>query len=150
MIEKIKKLRAETGAPLEAIRSAFTQSHGDEGKARKFLTKFAKLTQAKKASREARAGLVEAYTHMGKIGVLVEVNCETDFVARNDAFRTFVHELAMHIAAADPNNTSELLAQPFIKDETVTVADRLAELTGKLGEKIVVKRFERYELGQKN
>ncbi|MBI3261454.1 elongation factor Ts [Candidatus Berkelbacteria bacterium] len=150
MIEKIKKLRAETGAPLEAIRSALAQSGGDEAKARKLLTKFAKLTHAKKASLEAKAGLVEAYTHMGRIGVVLEVNCETDFVARNDEFRTFVHELAMHIAAADPKNTSQLLTQPFIKDETMTVADRLVELTGKLGEKIVVKRFERYELGQTN
>ena len=147
MIEKIKKLRAETGAPLEAIRSALTQSGGDEAKARKLLVTFAKLAQAKKASRETRAGLVEAYTHMDRIGVIVEVNCETDFVARNNEFRTFVHELAMHIAAADPSDTSQLLTQPFIKDETMTIADRLVELTGKLGEKIVIARFHRIELG---
>ena len=147
MIEKIKKLRAETGAPLEAIRSALAQSGGSETNARKLLTKFAKLTHAKKASREARAGLIEAYTHMGRIGVVLQVNCETDFVARNGEFRTFVHELAMHIAAADPSDTSQLLMQPFIKDETMTVADRLVELTSKVGEKIVIARFCRIELG---
>ncbi|MFY9484232.1 MAG: elongation factor Ts [Patescibacteria group bacterium] len=147
MIEKIKKLRAETGAPLEAIRSALAQSGGDETKARKLLTKFAKLAHAKKALRVAGSGLVEAYSHMGRIGVVLEVNCETDFVARNGEFRTFVHELAMHIAAADPSDTSQLLTQPFIKDETMTVADRLVELTAKLGEKIVIARFSRLELG---
>lgn len=147
MIEAIKKLRAETGAPLEAIRSALAQSGGDETKARKLLTKFAQQTHAKKASREARAGLIETYTHIGRIGVVLQVNCETDFVARNDEFRAFVHELAMHIAAADPSDTSELLTQPFIKDETMTVADRVVELTGKLGEKIVITRFSRFELG---
>lgn len=147
MIEKIKKLRAQTGAPFEAIRRALSQSGGNEASARKLLAKFAKQTQVKKASREAKAGLVEAYSHMGRIGVVLEVNCETDFVSKNDTFRSFVHELALHIAAADPQDIAELLSQPFVKDETMTVGDRLAELTGKLGEKIVVARFSRFELG---
>lgn len=147
MIKKIKKLRTETGASLEQIRQALTQSGGDPDKARTVLAEFAKQTQAKKALREARAGLVEAYTHLGRIGVVLEVNCETDFVSKNDTFRSFVHELALHIAAHAPQDTAELLAQPFVKDETMTVGDRLAELTGKLGEKIVIARFSRLELG---
>lgn len=148
MIEKIKKLRAETGAPLESVRRALARSQGDEQAARRLIAKFGQERVAAKASRQARSGIVEVYGHLGKIGVVMEVNCETDFVARNEEFKDFVHDLAMQAAATNPASVKELIGQPFIKDEAKTVADLLGEVTGKLGEKIVVGRFKRFELGR--
>ncbi len=107
------------------------------------------LTKAdKRGEREARAGLIGTYNHDGRIGVSVEVNCETDFVARNDIFKGLVKDLTMHIAASNPADVEELLAQPFIKDPAKTVGDLVKEHNAKLGENIVVRRFSRIALGE--
>jgi elongation factor Ts len=99
----IKALREKTGAGMMECKAALTESQGDEDKAIEFLRKRGLASAAKKSGRIAAEGLVDSYIHAGgKIGVLVEVNCETDFVARGEDFRTFVHDLAMHIAAAEP------------------------------------------------
>jgi len=148
MINEIKKLRQQTGAPLEQIRLALQASRGDPTKAAKLLTEFGKQTAAKRAAKTASAGVVASYSHLGKVGVIVELNCETDFVGRNEQFHNFAHELALQIAAQDPKDAVELLKQTYIKDESKTVADLLAELSGKLGEKVVIGRFSRIELGQ--
>jgi len=107
------------------------------------------LTKAeKRGDREARAGLIGGYTHDGRIGVLVEVNCETDFVAKTDEFKDLVKDLTLHIAASDPQNVDELAGQEFVKDPSKTVGDIVKEANAKLGENIVVRRFERIELGE--
>lgn len=99
----IKALREKTGAGMMECKAALTESQGDEDKAIEFLRKRGLASAAKKSGRIAAEGLVDSYIHAGgKIGVLVEVNCETDFVARGEEFRTFVHDLAMHVAAAEP------------------------------------------------
>jgi elongation factor Ts len=103
----------------------------------------------KRAGKEANQGLVETYVHNeGKIGVMVEVNCETDFVARTDDFKKFVHELAMQIAAMKPKDVDELLTQTYIRDQEKTIKDLLKETLAKTGENIKIKRFCRYELGK--
>ncbi len=101
-IEDIKKLRAMTGAGMMAAKQALEQAGGDIDKAVDVLRLAGQATAAKKADREARNGLIESYTHSGRIGVLVEINCETDFVARTEDFKQFAHDVAMHIAAASP------------------------------------------------
>jgi len=93
--------------------------------------------------------LIGSYSHDGRIGVLVEVNCETDFVAKTDEFKELVKDLTLHIAASDPKNVAELLEQPFVKNPDVTVGDYVKEHIAKLGENIVVRRFSRFALGEK-
>ena len=132
-----------------------------EGAKQKLRERGAAIAE-KKAGRVAAQGVVNSYIHGGgRIGVLVEVNCETDFVARSDDFKTLVREIAMQIAATDPrwigneddapaeypDNELPLLKQPFIRDEKRTVQELVHEAIGKLGENIVVRRFTRYELG---
>src|SRR5262249_19581185 len=114
-------------------------------------------TAAKKAGREASRGLIESYVHSGRIGALVEVNCETDFVERTDDFRTLAREIAMQVAAtnptrisaSDPSNNGDvpLLDQPYIRDPGKTGQDLLNEAIAKLRENIVIRRFSRFELG---
>jgi elongation factor Ts len=101
-VEDIKKLREQTGAGMMKAKEALESSNGDYEKAVQWLREKGEASAAKKADREARAGLVEGYVHSGRIGVLVEVNCETDFVARTEDFKTFARDIAMHVAAANP------------------------------------------------
>src|SRR6266581_6245012 len=101
-VEDIKKLRDMTGAGMRKAKEALEAADGDMDKAIKHLREKGEASAAKKAEREARAGLIEAYVHGGRIGVLVEVNCETDFVARTEDFKTFAKDVAMHVAAANP------------------------------------------------
>ena len=109
------------------------------------------LTKAdKRSEREARAGLIASYVHDGRIGVLVEVNCETDFVAKTDEFKELVKDLCLHIAASEPQNVEELLQQPFVKHPDQTVGDYIKEHIAKLGENIIVRRFSRMALGEVN
>lgn len=190
----VKKLRDQTGAGMMAAKNALEEAKGDFNKAIELLRLKGMASAAKKADRAANNGLIESYVHGGKIGVLVEVNCETDFVARTDDFKDFVHDLAMHIAAAGPAfldvesvpaeviekekaiYTEEvkasgkpaehadkivegklnkyyqsvcLLKQAFIKDPDQTIEDMVKSLIAKLGENIVIRRFERMELGEK-
>lgn len=147
MIDKIKQLRDETGASIGEIRKALEESDGFVDKARGILSRQWEAIAAKKAEREVRAGVIDAYVHAnGRIGVLVELWCETDFVARHPAFRQAAHNFAMHIAAMAPPDTEVLLTQEFIRDPTRKVGDIVKELVGKFGENVKIGNFARFEL----
>jgi elongation factor Ts len=189
-VEDIKKLRDQTGAGMMKAKEALVESSGDFDKAVKYLREKGEASAAKKSDREAREGVIESYVHSGRIGVLVEVNSETDFVARTEDFKTFVRDVAMHIAASNPEylnpeavpaNVVEsekaiyrkevegkpaeiiekivdgklnkfyeqvcLVNQPFIKDPDITIGKLTTDLIAKLGENIVIRRYERMELG---
>ncbi|WP_258360885.1 translation elongation factor Ts [Moorella sulfitireducens (nom. illeg.)] len=190
----VKELRNRTGAGMMDCKKALEDSGGDMEKAIEYLRKKGLATAAKRAGKIASEGLVHAYIHGGgRIGVLIEVNCETDFVAKTDAFKELVHDLAMQVAASRPEyiaredvpeevlakekeilkaqalnegkpekvvekivagrlekfyQDSCLLEQPFIKDMDRKVQDLINEAVARLGEKIVVRRFARYEVGE--
>jgi len=194
--EMIKDLREKTGCGMMDCKKALNENNGDFEKAIDFLRKKGMAAAAKRADRVAAQGVVESYIHNGnKIGVLVEVNSESDFVARNDDFNKFVKDIAMQIAASAPLYITKeevpqealdkekevleaqakesgkpaqaiakivegriskfyeeicLLEQPFIRDPKVTIKDLLASLVAKIGENIVVRRFTRYQLGEKS
>lgn len=144
---QIKQLRDETGAGFSHIYAALKESEGDHNRAKEILQGKGVEIAAKKESRTTKAGLVEAYVHHGAaIGVLVELRCETDFVARNPLFKEFAHGIAMHIAAANPQDVSSLMNEPFIKDESKTIGDMIAARTASFGERIEIGRFIRYAL----
>ncbi len=146
-IEDIKKLREETSASFSDVKKALEQSKGDCSKAVEWLKKRGIEKAEKKADRETSQGLVESYVHGGgKIGVLVKISCETDFVARTDEFKNLAHEIAMQISAMNPKNVSELLKQEYIRDNSQTIESLIKSAIGKLGENIVVKDFSRLEL----
>ena len=148
-VEDIKKLRDKTGCGVADCRQALEESGGDLKKAQKILAEKGVAVAQKRVGKETSQGLIETYVHNeGKIGVMVEVNCETDFVARTDDFKKFVHELAMQIAAMKPKDVDELVKQVYIRDQEKTVEDLLAETLAKTGENIKIKRFCRYELGE--
>ena len=192
----VKELREKTGAPMMDCRNALTEAKGDMEEAVVVLRKRGMASAAKKASRTASEGAVGTYIHAGgKIGVLLEINCESDFVARTADFQELLKDIAMHIAATDPRYirkedvTAEdlerekeiyraqaaqtgkpapviekivegkmskfyeevcLLEQPFIKEQTVTIAQLIAQKVGKLGENIQVRRFARFKVGDAN
>ncbi len=190
----VMNLRQQTGAGMMDCKKALTETNGDMEKAVEFLREKGIATAAKKAGRIAAEGVVDSYIHMGgKVGVLVEVNCETDFVARGEKFKELVHDVALQIAAAKPLYVSReevpaetiekekeilrvqainegkpaaiaekmvegrikkyyedfcLLDQKFVKDPEKTVNDIIVEATAQIGEKISVRRFVRYEMGE--
>jgi elongation factor Ts len=190
----VKELRERTGAGFSDCRNALIEANGVIEKAIEILRKKGQAAAAKKAQREASEGLVGSYIHAGgKIGVLVELNCESDFVARTDAFQQLSHDIAMHIAALDPRYvrreevTPEMLEkerdiykaqalatgkpeavvekivngkmekfyeenclyeQHFIKDESVTIGEMIAQSIAKLGENISIRRFARFKVGE--
>jgi len=191
---RIKELREKTGAGMMECKKALTESNGDFEKAIDCLRQKGLATAAKKASRSASQGLVSSYIHMDKIGVLLEVNCETDFVAKTDDFKGLVKDIALHIAAANPSYLSHddvpqdiierekdiykaqaankppqvvekivegkldkffgdtcLLEQAFVKDaeQKLKIKELVAEKIAKLGENIVIRRFVRFQLGEK-
>lgn len=146
-LNQLKTLREQTQAPLMECRAALEEAGGDFEKAAALLRARGSSLAAKRADKAAREGRVEAYTHLGKIGVLVEVNCETDFVAKTPEFATFCKDVAMQVAATQPASVEALLTQPFIKDESLTIRDHLNSLVAKTGEKVVVGRFTRFQLG---
>ena len=147
--DDIKRLREETGCGVIDCKKALEESKGDITKAKEILRKRGLELAAKKSDRAAKEGRIEAYIHNGnKIGAIVEVNCETDFVARSEDFCVFTRDLAMHIAAMNPENAQALLAQPFVKDAGKTIQDYLNELVGKIRENIVVSRFIRFKIGE--
>ncbi len=148
-VDDIKKLREQTGGGVADCRKALEESKGDFKKAEELLKSWGIDKAASKSDRVVGAGLVETYMHGGgKVGAMVEVNCETDFVARTDEFKNLAHELAMQIAAMDPKDVKELEKQEYIRDSSKTISDLIKEIIAKVGENIVVKRFERFELGQ--
>ena len=164
--EMIKELRNQCSAGIMECRNALIETEGDLEKALQVLKEKGLLKAEKKVDRATGQGLVEAYIHTGgRIGAMVEVNCETDFVARTDEFKELAHDLAMQVAALSPKYVSEeelpegsdiepqvacLLQQPFIKDSTQTVRDIIVEVIAKVGENIRVSRFSRFELGVRN
>jgi elongation factor Ts len=193
-VELIKDLREKTGAGMMECKKALTESSGDFEKAVDLLRQKGLATALKKAGRVASEGLIESYIHMGKIGTMVEVNCETDFVARTDDFKGLVKDISMHIAAANPLYLNRekvpqavverekeiyraqvsgkpphvmekiiegklekfygdtcLLDQIFIKDpdQKKTIKDLVTEKISKLGENIIIRRFVRFQLGEK-
>jgi len=159
----VKELRDQSGAGVMDCKKALLQAEGDTDRALQILKEKGLLKAKKKAERATTQGLIEAYIHIGgRIGAMVEVNCETDFVARTDEFKKLAHHLAMQVAALPPQFVSEeevsegvdiepeaacLLLQPYIKDPGKTVQDIITETIAKVGENIRVKRFIRFELG---
>jgi elongation factor Ts len=192
----VKELREKTAAGVLDCRDALVACDGDADKAAAFLLEKGLAAVQKREDRKAAEGLLEAYVHPGsQIAVLLELNCETDFVAQNAEFRTLAHDLALHIAFAAPLYTTQdeipeatleelrtryraealaegkperivdqivdgriekyivqstLMVQPYVKDEDITVRDRMNEVTVKLGEKIVLRRYVRYQVGQED
>jgi elongation factor Ts len=145
-IKEIQKLREETGLPVMECKSALEEAKGDFQKAKKILKEKSSEKAAKKASRTTKNGIIESYSHNGKIGVLLELLCESDFVAKNQEFKNLAHDLVLQIASMDPKNEKELLSQPFIKDETKTISDLVSEKIARTGENIKINRFVRWEL----
>lgn len=146
MINEIKKIRDETGAGVMDVRRALKEADGDLEKAKAIIQERGVVVAGKKAGRKTGAGLLESYIHNNKVGVLLELRSETDFVVRSEPFRRLAHELAMHIAAMNPRNADELLNQAYIRDESRTVAQLVQEIIAKTGENIRIERFCRYEL----
>ncbi len=149
-IDDIKKLRELTGAGLTDSKQALVDSKGDFDKAVAAMRKKGFDKATKRAERAAGAGLIGSYVHDGRIGVLVEVNCETDFVAKTEEFKELVKDLCLHVAASDPKDAKELQEQPFVKDPAITVGDYVKQHIAKLGENIVVRRFSRLVLDESN
>lgn len=146
-LKKLKQLREETSASVSDCRLALEESDGDYTKALAWLKKRTAEKAEKKADRETGEGLVHAYIHQsGKIGAMVEVLCETDFVARTDDFKNLVHALAMQVAAMDPKDVATLLQQDYIKDTSLTMEKLVKQTIGILGENIIVKRIQRFEI----
>lgn len=145
----LKKLRNETSVSLADCRKALEESRNDYKKALEILRKSGLEKAAKKSEREALQGMVDSYIHQnGRVGALVEVSCETDFVALTDEFKKLSHEICMQVAAMDPKNVPALLKQEYIKDNSKTIETLVKETIAKLGENIVVKRFQRFEIGE--
>jgi len=147
-IDEIRRLRELTGVGITDAKQALLDSGGDFDKALAAMRAKGLTKADKRTEREARAGVIGSYVHDGRIGVVVEVNCETDFVAKTDEFKELVKDLCLHIAASDPENEVSLLGQPFVKNPDITVTDYIKEHIAKLGENIVVRRFARLALGE--
>lgn len=160
----VKELRELTGAGMLDCKTALEQANGDLEKAKEILRQKGHAAAAKRAERATAEGLVHAYLHHdGRLGALVEVNCESDFVARTDGFRQLVQDIALQVAATNPHYlTAEeipdgtegdpkelcLLLQPFVRDESVAIQEMITEAISKTGENIRVRRFARFELGR--
>jgi elongation factor Ts len=156
-IDQVKQLRQETGVSITECKKALEKAQGDFEKAKEILRKWGRELAGKKSDREAGQGIIESYIHPNKkVGVLLELHCESDFVAKSDDFKTLSHELCLQIAAMNPlfiegklkkyKEEVSLMSQPWIKDETKTIKDLIEEYTAKLGENITVKKFARYEI----
>lgn len=142
----VKQLREETSVSIQECKRALEEAGGDFGKAKEILKKWGKELAQKKAARETCQGIIDSYIHpTKKIGVLLELGCETDFVAKSPDFQSLAHELCLQIAGAGDEET-QLLEQPWIKDESKAVKELIDEYITKLGENIVVKRFVRYQI----
>jgi elongation factor Ts len=196
--EMVRTLREKTGAGMMECKKALTEADGNEEQAVELLRKAGLASAKKREGRIAAEGIVGSYIHMGgKVGVLVEVNCETDFVARTEDFQRFVKDIAMHICASEPQfvnkedipaeviekereiargqaqaepknankpaniiekmidgriekfyTESVLLEQPFVKDQAITIGELVTQLTAKTGEKVSIRRFTRYKMGE--
>jgi len=145
--QDVLKLRKETGLGVMACKKALIGAQGDLKKARAKLTTRSKEKSVEKQDREIKAGLIDSYIHHhGRVGVLVKLGCETDFVAKNKDFKELAHELSLQIASMDPQDVKQLLSQPSIRDEQKKIQDLIDEAIAKLGEKIEVVEFVRYQI----
>lgn len=151
-MDDIKQLREETGLSFGQIKKALDEAGGDKDKAREILSQYSAASAEKKADREVAAGVISAYVHStGTIGVLLELGCETDFVAKNEEFVALAKDLAMHVCAMAPvtvegEDDTALLKQSFIKDPSMTVEQRIASAVQKFGENTKVIKFTRYAI----
>ncbi|MEK7534409.1 MAG: translation elongation factor Ts [Patescibacteria group bacterium] len=146
-LEQLKKLRNETSASIADCRKALEESGGDYNKAITWLQKHGVEKAEKKADRKTAQGLVDSYIHQNsKVGGLVSVLCETDFVARTSEFKSLAHEIAMQVAAMNPKDVESLLKQEYIRDGSKTIEQLVKETIAKLGENIVIKEFKRFEI----
>jgi elongation factor Ts len=145
-IDQIKNLRQETGVSVSECKKALEQAEGDNQKAKEILREWGKELAGKKSGREAGVGIVETYVHPNKrIGAMIELRCETDFVAKSKDFKELAHELCLQITAMNPEDDG-LLSQAWIKDEAKTIKVLIEEYIAKIGENIKVERFVRYEI----
>lgn len=147
-LDLIKKLRLETSAGVSDCRQALEDAGGDYEEAKKLLMERGVEKAAKKADRQTASGLIESYVHGGRVGVLVEVRCETDFVARTDEFKSLAHEVALQVAAMNPKDAKALLASPYIRDPKLTIEALVKQTIAKLGENITLGKFTRIVLGE--
>ena len=147
--QEVAKLRTETGAGVMECKKALQDAEGDYEKAKSLIKERGLARAAKKSDREANQGVVESYIHGGgRIGALVELSSETDFVARNDDFKDLARNIAMQVAAMEPTDVDELLKQPYIKDAGKTIGDLVTALAASTGENVHVRRIARFELGK--
>jgi elongation factor Ts len=145
-VEEVQKLRELTSAGVMDCRKALIEAEGDFDAAVKIIHEKGLAKVEKRADRETGAGLVQSYVHNERIGVIADIRAETDFVVRSEPFRALAKDIVMHIAAAAPANVEELLAQPYIKDESKTVKDIIGEVIAKVGENVSVRSFYRIEV----
>ncbi|MCH7706291.1 MAG: translation elongation factor Ts [Chloroflexi bacterium] len=162
-VDQIRSLRELTGAGIMDCKKALEEAQGDPSKAEQILRASGIARAASKAGREAREGIVETYVHSGgRIGAMVELNCESDFVARLSEFKDLAHQLALQVVGMRPEYVDRsdmdgddkrdpeevcLLLQPFIRDDSKVIKDMVTELAARVGENVVVRRFSRFELG---
>lgn len=148
-IKLIKQLREKTGAGVADVRQALEESSSNLKKAEEILRARGFEKAAKKEGRATSQGLVDSYIHQnGRVGSMVELCCETDFVARTDEFKHLAHEISMQVAAMNPKSASELLKQEYIRDPSKKISDLVREAIAKLGENITIGRISRFELGK--
>lgn len=145
-MEQIQKLRELTGAGVMECKKALEEAGNDLEKAKVVLFERGLARAEKKGERATGSGMLEAYVHNGRVGVLLELRCETDFVARNEEFKDLAHNLTMQIAAMGAENVEELLKQNYIKNESMTVEELIKQFIAKLGENTKIERFARFEL----
>lgn len=144
--EEIKKLREETGAGVMDAKKALEEVGGDFDKAIEIIKEKGLAKAEKRAERAANAGVIEAYVHNERVGTILKLNCETDFVAKSDPFKELAHELALQIVSMNPETVEDLLEQDYVKDSKQKVGDLVTEAIRKTGENIVVDSFYRLEL----
>lgn len=142
-ISNLQRLRETTGAGIMECKKALDESKGDFDGAMAIIHERGLAKMEKRADRDAGAGLIVSYVHNSRIGVLLDIRAETDFVVRSEPFQKLAHDLAMHISAMDPQDVAELIAQPYVRDESKTVSDIIADVIGKVGENIKVHAFSR-------
>lgn len=146
--QDIKKLREETGAGFADCKEALSESKGDYKKAIEWLKQKGLDKAAKKSEREVKAGLVDVYSHGGRVGVVLELLCETDFVAKTEDFKNLAHEISLQIASMNPEGLESLLNQEYIRDSSLTINQLVQSVIAKLGENIQVGKFCRVALGE--
>ena len=142
----ITKLRSETGAGVMDCKKALEESGGDFEKAKEVIKEKGLVKASKREGRETGAGRIEAYVHNNRVGVLVELRSETDFVANSEPFKELVHDMALQLAAVPASDSDEFLAQPYIKDDSKTIKDLINELIAKVGENVILGSIHRVEL----